>query len=1067
MEEGVCVGQESSGAQLSVCEDQVPPVGQQTEIGDEGEEDDEVVSSMSVLCDLESGISVSVEEDMQKLAMSTKMSTESQLYTKSSWAVSEPSKVEQESTYYACPDSAQQDEVVTMSTTAIEVASLGDADSSVRSVDVDAAPAPTGNRSGDGSSGSGEGRGGDNALVQSGDSYKSSYDYTAAGTSSSQYDSQADYQYQCGHKYTESQNENSSFEKPEDRSCEVYNEGEASGSEGYLMNQEHWGKGDGQQQEGYWQGQQKWEEQNQDQQWQGQYDHESTWQGYYGQGQQWNQHPEEGQAAGEEVQAHGEGGKQLNKEQQWQDQAVVAHGGQEVGAYGYEGQSHEQQWHNQDLPSDGQHDQSHYYPPSQQQYEGYQGSSEASSSKQQYYDQSAYSGQDGYSSNANQQPQQGCPSHDGTYSQNEDQFQAQDYAQAGHAAPTEQTTYLQESQPHGYDQSHNYNQSDYSEQFPVRGSQDSLYEYDVSSSTQAEQWNYQKAQHSQCSPAQNKADWGIETHHNLAADYTGQGYGEGTQQQYYSSSGADEAQAWKSKNENLYHHQYSAGYHLPHKQTLHQWQEQPHHHPSKDQHYGHHSGEDSFKPLPFNQHPVYPNRPPPPRPFVLQDSLLWPRPSTPGFPHFNHAPSRAPPLPPIPHHPYSHTQPPPSQAHAPWCQRDPKWQRWKPHNWSPYSSPTQVASSPVNSVSSDISSTSHESPIPGLAITPPTDDRPSVGDLTSGQVGDKSPTTQKTVFSQQLRDPRHSLSPNASVSKSYLKSAKYSSAQSSLVLKRKAMLKNPGLKSKIISQSKPPSIINPPHKSSIIATKESKNKASIGEPTAFPKGSLSGFKIPKHSKSTEYDRTEPVLKSKSAALPPKLREKSKTLENRREEVGQKEGSVDKEMMEKRRTKVDRQSTGEPKRGRGGRIEVAEMGSQPTSTVQEKTTTEHQSLDPPVKVPSECKLDTLASNQVKRNDGDRQVLPRMLDKSDGPSEHAETRKPHENLISLFKTLDNNTLHALASTIQLAMTSSRTCLVSKAKYTIFAPFSACRICTVNKIIVFSLIVNAVLNYALELV
>ena len=1039
MAEAVCVGQESPGAQLSVCEDQVPPVGQQTEIGDEGEEDDEVVSSMSVLCDLESGISVSVEEGVRTSAVSTNMSSEPQLSNKSSWTVSEPSQVGQEGTYYAYPDSAQQDEVVTMSTTAIGAASLGDVDSSVGGVDVGTAPAPTGGRGGDGSSGSGEGGGGESALAQSGDSYETSYDYTAAGAGSSQYDTQADYQYQYGHKYTESQNENSSFEKPEGQPCEVYNEGEASGSEGYWRNQGHWGKGDGQQwqgqqQEGYWQGQQEWEEQNQGQQWQGQYDQGSTGQCYDGQEQQWNQQPEEGQAAGEEVQTQGGGGQQLNQEQQWQGQAVAAYGAQEDGAYGYDGQSQAQQGQSQDLPSDGQYDQSQYYPPSQQQYEGYQGSLEASSSEQQYYDQSAYYGQDGYSSNANQPPQQGYTSQGGTYSQNVDQFQAEDYAQAGHAAPTEQTTYLQETQPQDYDQSHSYNQSDYSEQPPTGGSQDASYEYSGSSSTQAEQWSsgYQETQHSLSAPAQNQANLGKGAHHNQTGDYTRQGYEEGAQQQYYSPSGADGSQTWEPKmvkNENLYHHQYSAQYHLPHKQTLQQWQEQPHQHISNDQQYGYHSRDGSFTPPSFNQHPVYPNHPPPPMPLHFQAPPLLPSPPTQASPPFNHTPSPAPPQPPsIPRHPYSHTPSPPDQVHAP-HQREPRRQRWKPHNWSPYSSPIQVASSPVNSVSSDISSTSHESPIPGLAIAPPTDDRPLVGDLTSEQVGDKSPTTPKTVFSQQLKDPRCSLSPNSSVSKSYLKSTKYSNAQSSLVLKRNAMLKHSGLKSKIISQSKPPPIINPPHKSSIISTKESKSKASIGEPTAFPKGFLSGFKIPKHSKSTEYDRTQPVLKTKSAALLPKLREKSNKLESRREEVGQRKESIDEEMVEKHETKVDKQSTSEPRKGYGGRIEVAEMGSQPTSTVQEKNTTEHQSLDPPVKVSSECKLDTLASSQVEGNDGDRQVLPRMVDKSGGPSKPAETRKPHENLISLFKTLDSNTLHALASTIQLAMTSSRTSLVSK--------------------------------------
>lgn len=1055
--------QDLSG-ELSVSEDQVPPVGQQTEIGEEEEEEeeDEMVSSMSVLCEPESNISVTTEEGVlsSTVSMSVSSGSHSTVKDESSWDGPDGSQVVQNTTgtYYTHPDSVQQEETVTtLSEQTAEAPSLGNADSSVVATGKDTVPAAGGGGEwgvgGESGSGTGDGGGGEGGVVQSEGNYDSSYSY-AAGTEASQYGSYQDgYQYQYSSNYSQSQpsaqethdaNQSSAYSKTEDQS--YHSAGVGSGSDGHWSGQEHWGKNQGQQwhgqeQDGYWQGQ-EWHGYSQGQEWQGQGGHEHSWQGYDGQGQQWQR--QEGQGSEEVVvQGQEKDGQRQSQEQHWQSQ-----GGQGYEGQSYEGSTQEQQWQGQGSSSTGsQYNQSQYYAHSQQQYEG---DTKTSSTEQQYYDQSAYYGQEGYG-NEGSQHQHGYSGQSSASSHME--YQQGDYTahshQGSHSTTSQQGSYSQESQPDEYGQYHGYDQQAYSEQAPARGSQGSSYDYGALSrhSGEAAQWSsgYQDQQsHSQ--PAAQNYDahqgqygWSKESQQQQSGDYGGQGYSEGYQHQYHSTDHTQGASSWGSgvpEGGSSYYHQYSEQPPQHHSQGgysqdsgYHTWQEQPYQQQyPQEQQYGPQQHGSGYRPPPFQHRPPHSEHPAHPSMYHHQGPPRGP-PQGPPPPNYppphqsipppHHLPLPQPPSSRFPSQPYVHTR---EFSPPPWHQRESWWQKWKHHKTSPlgrspYSSPTAAVSSPANSVSSDISSTSHDSPtsIPAAAGSPVAD--------SSEQGPEKSPTTPKSVFSQQLRDPRQSLS---SANKSYLKNAKYASATSSLVHKRNAMLKQPGWKSKASVHSKGPPVIDPHHVTSETSTKESKSKVQAGEPTSFPKGSLTGFKIPKHSKASEQSKPHPTQQNRSPVRQPRAREGGSEVRKGRGTDSEIRKPVAVEEAEARSGAEEDLAVAE--QGMATEAPAEEVDNQPTSTVLEKPASpEAPHPSPQVKI--EDASDQQSTSEAERKEDDENIPPKEERESDSSSQPVDREKPHDNLISLFKTMDTSTLYALASTIQLAMTSASSQLVSK--------------------------------------
>ena len=1055
-------GVQDLSGQLSVSEDQVPPVGQQTEIGEEEEEEeDEMVSSMSVLCQPENDISVTTEEGVLSSTVSMSVSTGSQP-TVSSWEGPNGAQTVQNTTgtYYTHPDSVQQEETVTtLSEHTAPAPSLGNADSSVVATGQDTTAGTGGGEecgvggesgSGTGGGGGGGGGGGDGGMVQSEGNYESSYSYVA-GTEVSQYSSYQDgYQYQYANNYSQSQssaqetrdvNQSSAYSQAEDQS--YHSAGVGSESDGHWSGQDHWGKGQGQQwqgqeQDGYWQGQ-EWHGYSQGQEWQGQGDHERSWQGYDGQGQQWQR--QEGQGTGEEVQGQGKDGQRQGQEQHWQSQ-----GGQGYEGQGYEGSTQEQQWQGQGSSSTGsQYDQSQYYTHSQQQYEGYQEDSRTSSTEQQYYDQSAYYGQEGYGNDGSQH-QHGYSSQSNASSHVE--YQQGDYTgyshQGSHSTSSQQSGYSQESQPNEYGQYHGYDQQAYPEQAPARSSQGSSYDYGASSrhSGQAAQWSsgYQDQQsHSQPAvqnydPHQSQYGWSKESQQHQSGDYGGQGYSEGYQHQYHSADHTQGSSNWGSnmpEDGSSYYRQYSEQPPQHHSQGgysqdagYHTWQEQPYQqqrYPQERQ-YGPQQQGGGYRPPPFHHRPpysehpgAYPHQGPPHGPPHGTPPPNYPPPH-PSIPPPPHLPLPRPPSSRFPSQPYVHTQ---EFSPPPWHQRESRWQKWKHHKTSPlgrgpYSSPNAAVSSPANSVSSDVSSASYDSPTstPAAAGSPAAD--------SSEQVPEKSPTTPKSVFSQQLRDPRQSLSSATSVNKSYLKNAKYASATSSLVHKRNAMLKQPGWKSKAAVHSKGPPVVDPHHVASETPTKESKRKVQASEPTSFPKGSLTGFKIPKHSKASEQSKPHPTQQSKSSVWQPRPTEGGNEV---RKGKGT-DSEVRKPMAGEETRRGAEEDLAMTKQRMATEAPAEDVDNQPTSTVLEKAA----SPEAPRPSPSVKIEDAPDWSEIERKEDGKNIPPEEERKSDNSSQPADREKSHDNLISLFKSMDTSTLYALASTIQLAMTSASSQLVS---------------------------------------
>lgn len=230
--------------------------------------------------------------------------------------------------------------------------------------------------------------------------------------------------------------------------------------------------------------------------------------------------------------------------------------------------------------------------------------------------------------------------------------------------------------------------------------------------------------------------------------------------------------------------------------------------------------------------------------------------------------------------------------------------------------------------------------------------------------------------------------------------------------------------------SKGPPVIDPHHVSSESPTKESKSKVQAGEPTSFPKGSLTGFKIPKHSKASEQSKPPPSQQNRSPVRQPRAREggnetrKGKGTESEvRKPVHALEEAETKMVAEKNLAMSEQEMAAE--------APVEEVDNQPTSTVLEKPASPeaHHSSQP---VKAEDVPGQQSTQEVEGKEDDKNISPEGEQKSDKPSQPSDREKPHDNLISLFKTMDTSTLYALASTIQLAMTSASSQLVSFWEY-----------------------------------
>ena len=407
--------------------------------------------------------------------------------------------------------------------------------------------------------------------------------------------------------------------------------------------------------------------------------------------------------------------------------------------------------------------------------------------------------------------------------------------------------------------------------------------------------------------------------------------------------------------------------------------------PPSPPHYSPHTGP---PPHPPPSHLPTPPPPPPPHPPPHLSTPPLPAPPPPPPTHYTTSPPHLspssnianPPLPPLPppsrprslesgraDGDYSHsTSPRPSRQHHHSSHSNTSWRKWKyyrrerSHARSPRYSSSGVPSSPANSVSSDVSSTSRD-----CSPTPVTQSPVAEGPDHSEN---RRPGT-KTVFSHQLRDPRRSSPPVPVREKS--PSTKYNSSSSNLTNKKTTSQKQPSgsstsscVSGKEIEQKK---VDKTENKDSGINKKQ-----SATEPSSFPKSSLSGFRIPKHSEKGKSQGENPSTAAKNTAPPTKAIKK--------------EG--------KTKTGADSNST-QAKSSVG-------TSSASVETVSSK--------------PSGATVVAIAESKTKEPVDEAVSIPEAeTDSSHGPT-------PQQDLVSLFKSIDSSTLSALASTIQLALSSS---------------------------------------------
>ena len=430
----------------------------------------------------------------------------------------------------------------------------------------------------------------------------------------------------------------------------------------------------------------------------------------------------------------------------------------------------------------------------------------------------------------------------------------------------------------------------------------------------------------------------------------------------------------------------------------------PHSHPPHAQIYPPHSAPPPPPPPPSSQYPTafppsshLPAPPPPP------SHLPTPPPPPSHFP--THPPLPSHPTPPPPFHPALHPPPPPHLANPPLPPPPPPPPQSQPHpppsvspqsyrgevDHSPYSSPARpsrhhhsnhsnsswrksryyrrdgshsrnshhssssIPSSPANSVSSDVSSTSRDSPTPAQ--------QSPVAGSSDHSEGHRS--ASKTVFSHQLRDPRRSSPPVSLREKSSsVKSAKLNSSTSSLANKKSASRK-------VSSESLPSSTLSGNESQKVVKSEvkdlernsSKTKKACATEPASFPKSSLSGFRIPKHS-----EKSKSPAAGKHGAQPA--------------------------------TKVDRSE------GKAEADCVAVKDGVDTN------------FDNSEMKPSTPPKETGVSSDAKEVVKEPASTPQVTSEAESPP----SLNPQQDLVSLFKSIDSNTLTALASTIQLALNSN---------------------------------------------
>ncbi|CAI8019879.1 hypothetical protein GBAR_LOCUS11911 [Geodia barretti] len=418
----------------------------------------------------------------------------------------------------------------------------------------------------------------------------------------------------------------------------------------------------------------------------------------------------------------------------------------------------------------------------------------------------------------------------------------------------------------------------------------------------------------------------------------------------------------------------------------------PSHPPPHAHHYSPHSAPPpSHLPVPTPPPPHLSTPPPPPPP--PQHHLSTP-------PHPPHLPTPPPysslsdpPLPPLlpprpPPQSISHSSYSPSpQTHGvdehysrstpPWPSRQHhsnhsnnsrrKWKYYRresSHSRSSHYS-SGVPSSPANSVSSDVSSTSRDSPVP-------VQHSPVAG---SPDDSESHRPVSKTVFSNQLRDPRRCSPPVSVREKSpSMKGARYNSSPSNLTNKKSSSRKESSGSSPSSTRSTKETEQKKVEKPDVKDSKQTNTKKqSAKEPASFPKSSLTGFRIPKHSEKGKSQSDNPSTPARLTAPTTKVNNKE----------------------EKPKTNAD--------------ISQAKSGVGTTSGSAAETVGSQ-----PLAAPEGAKVDSEAKEPAKESI----TTPQISTENSLPP----GLTPQQDLVSLFKSIDSTTLSALASTIQLALNSN---------------------------------------------
>ena len=262
----------------------------------------------------------------------------------------------------------------------------------------------------------------------------------------------------------------------------------------------------------------------------------------------------------------------------------------------------------------------------------------------------------------------------------------------------------------------------------------------------------------------------------------------------------------------------------------------------------------------------------------------------------------------------------------------------------------------------------------------------------------KEVSTSEPVFSQQLRDPRQSIS------------------HSSFPV-RKFYSRNSDLHKDFISKQ-PEEVALDKRKFLDADAASDEEKAQTGEPASFPKGSLLGFRIPKHGRSLE-DKLQ---------LPP-----SQT--GLLELTGEKGHSMPKVLI---KTELDTVASPSilksSERGESSEDSSKMMDgrSKFNSTSAKKLQTSTNGLLIATKelpnLPPEVCGDHNSIPEQPLSTAIEKTTPQLEHRPSDSLQQCAEDSPGNDLISLFKNIDSSTLQILASTIKLALTSAGNLSVS---------------------------------------